>query len=609
MAALHVLDEYDIILAGGGTAAGIIFGRLAAADPSLRILMLEIGPTIKDDLAHLQPARFLTHLAPDSKTIKHVVGKPSDHLNGRQLVVQCGQCVGGGSSVNFMMYTRPPASDYDDWAKVHNNPGWSFDDLLPLIKKAEMYQIAPDKPTHGYNGPLKASYGGARTNVGEDYIATVVQYDKTLTVVDDANGMIMDVNHLQLWPKWIDEKTGRRSDVAHNYTYPALERSRNVHLLAGCAVRKVIIEDGKATGVEYVQNSKVLPGADKLPHIARATKLVVLSAGAFGSPGILERSGIGAKNILERNGIEQVVDLPGVGENYNDHPLIFVPFHAKEDADTLDGIVRGDPGEYEKWSARWQQDNQGLMASNGIDGGVKYRPSEQELRAIGPEFAERWASYYARAPDKPIVWTGQISAYVGALPPAATHKAYCTGAFSLHPVGTGSVHITSANDVDSPVDFTTGVFTQKEDLAVMRHAWKLSREYGRRMSSYRGEYTPDRPKFPAGSAAAVPPNHTTPISIDAPDIVYTKEDDQAIDDFLKANVLTAWHSLGTCAMKSRDKGGVVDSRLNAYGVQNLKVADMAICPSNIATNTYSTAVLVGEKAAVIIGEDLGIVNV
>lgn len=145
-------------------------------------------------------------------------------------------------------------------------------------------------------------------------------------------------------------------------------------------------------------------------------------------------------------------------------------------------------------------------------------------------------------------------------------------------------------------------------MAALRHAWKICREYGRRMPSCRGENTPDYPKFPAGSAA-VSPDHNTPVATDAPDIEYTEEDDRAIDNFLKANVLTAWNSSGTCAMKSRDKGGVVDSRLNVYGVQNLKVADMSICPSVMGSHTGSVAVLVGEKAAVIIGEELAIANV
>ncbi|KAI1792083.1 alcohol oxidase-like protein [Ganoderma leucocontextum] len=556
MTSPQLFDQYDIIIAGSGTAGGVILGRPAMADPSLRI-------------SHIQPARYLTHLEPDSNTVKHAVGKPSDHPNGRQLAIQCGQCVGGGSRVGCM---RPPASDNDDWANVHDNPSWSFDDLLPLIKRAETYHVATGKPSHGYDGPLKVSYGGARTNVGEDYIQTISQYDKTrAAVVDDASSMtLMDLNHR------------RRSDVAHDHIHPALDgKSRNVHLLPGCAVRKVIVEDGKATGVEYVLNSKVLPDADNTPRTARATKPVVLSAGAFGSPTILERSGIGSKGILERNGIRQtVVELPGVGENYSDHPLIMIPFHAKEDADTLHGIVQGDPGEHEKWSAKWHEDGQGLMGSNGLDGTMHYRPSsEQEVGEIGAEFAERWASFYAGAPDKPVMLAAQLSGYIGAAPPPASHNVYSAGAHCSYPLGTGSVHITSAHDVDLPVDFDTGVLKRKEDLAVMRHAWKLCREYGRRI------------------AAAASPNHNTPVPTDAPDIVYTEEDDRAIDD------------LGTCAMRSRDKGGVVDSRLDVYGVQNLKVADLSICPSIVAANACSTAVLVGEKAAVIVAEEIGIAGV
>lgn len=138
----------------GGTTAGITAGRLAAADPSLRILLLEEGPHTHNDLSHIQPGRFLTHLAPGSKTTRNFVCRPSEHLGGRQLEVQRGNCVGGGSSVNceqqtrtvtamawlttgpiVAMYTRAPGSDYDDWAYKHDNPGLSFADLLPLIKK------------------------------------------------------------------------------------------------------------------------------------------------------------------------------------------------------------------------------------------------------------------------------------------------------------------------------------------------------------------------------------------------------------------------------------------------------------------------------------------
>jgi alcohol oxidase len=123
----------------GGTTSCVIAGRLAAADPSLKILILEAGPHTRGLAEHRQPARFLTHLNSTSKTVTFNQAKPSEHVAGRSVVVSCGRCVGGGSSVNFMMYTRASASDYDDWATVYNNPGWSAKDLIPLLEKVNLF--------------------------------------------------------------------------------------------------------------------------------------------------------------------------------------------------------------------------------------------------------------------------------------------------------------------------------------------------------------------------------------------------------------------------------------------------------------------------------------
>ncbi|OBZ67147.1 Alcohol oxidase [Grifola frondosa] len=213
------------------------------------------------------------------------------------------------------MYTRASASDYNDWEKVHDNPGWGFEELLPLSKKAETYQIAADRPTHGYSGPLKVSYGGASTNIGKEFPITASRYDETRTLVDDANTMT-EVNGYVRWPKWIDERSGKRSDVPHHFIYNQQASNKNLQLLAGCSVRRIVFENNRAVGVEYLHNTRVRPGADNVPHIARSKRLVVVSAGACGSPAILERSGIGGKDILEKHGIQSLVDLPGVGENY-----------------------------------------------------------------------------------------------------------------------------------------------------------------------------------------------------------------------------------------------------------------------------------------------------
>ncbi|OBZ66993.1 Alcohol oxidase [Grifola frondosa] len=551
--------EFDIIFAGGGTTAGVIAGRLAAADPSLKILILETGPGTQDDLAHTQPGRFLTHLRPDSTTVRFIDGNPSEHLNGRSLNVQCGQCVGGGSSVNFMMYTRASASDYNDWEKVHDNPGWGFEDLLPLSKKAETYQIAADRPTHGYSGPLKR------------------------TLVDDANTMT-EVNGYVRWPKWIDERSGKRSDVPHHFIYNQQASNKNLQLLAGCSVRRIVFEHNRAVGVEYLHNTRVRPGADDVPHIARSKRLVVVSAGACGSPAILERSGIGAKDILEKHGIQSLVDLPGVGENYQDHTVLFVPFLTSNDSDSLDGIAGNDQDEITKWTPLWLEEGKGLLATNGIDGGVKFRPTPEELKIIGPEFEKRWTSFYSNKPDKAISWYGCLAAFVGTVYPEAGQKAYSMAAYLTYPAGVGSMHITSAEDVNAPPDFDTGVFSCPEDVAVMKYLYKRCRELGRRMACYRGDYAAGHPAFPEGSAAA-PQKRDRPFDIDEPDIAYSPEDEQAIEEYLKATVATAWHSIGTCAMKPRNKGGVVDARLNVYGVEGLKVADLSICPGNVGTNT------------------------
>ncbi|KAI0666532.1 alcohol oxidase-like protein [Trametes maxima] len=615
--------EFDIIFAGGGTAAGVAAGRLAAADPTLRILLIETGPHTKQDLAHVQPARFFSHLLPDTITAKHVVSRPSEHLDGRQLVVQTGHCVGGGSSVNFTMYTRPAASDYDDWAKVYKNHGWSFDELLPLIRKVEKFQALPGKPTHGYDGALKASYGGYRVSVGQEYLDVVAKYDKARTFVEDANSMVDDVNHYQasdnsalsrqrirhaehrrVWPKWIDEETGRRSDVPHHFLYDKTPHNKNLQIVVGSTVKRVIIENGRAVGVEYVDNPRIKADADKTVRTARATRLVVVSAGTFGSPAILERSGIGAREVLARYGIEQVVDLPGVGENYNDHPTLFVPFLGAEGTVTLTNIMRGDQEEITMGEGR-----QGPYGDEWCRCRLQVPPNPDELKDIGPDFIKRWESFFAPSPDKAIGTLAVLAIYVSASLPIPEQPCFSTGGFLYYPEGVGSVHISSAEDVHAPPDFDSGVMSTCGDIAVLRHMYKRSREVGRRMASYRGEYVAGHPKFPEGSAAAVSAGPVAPVAVDAQDIVYTAEDDRAIDEHIKAHVITVWHSLGTCAMKPREEGGVVDSRLNVYGVQGLKVADMSIAPENMGTNTYSPALTIGEKAAVIIAEELGIVGV
>ncbi|KAF8071781.1 GMC oxidoreductase-domain-containing protein [Lyophyllum atratum] len=599
-------EPYDIIFAGGGASACVTAGRLAMADPSLKILILEAGPLTQEMPDHIQPALYFSNLILPAETFTLHASKPSPSLAGRSVIVPTGRCLGGGSSVNFAMYTRAAASDYDDWESVYSNPGWGSKHLIPLLKKAETFQTGGDPATHGTNGPIKASFADEEINVGSQFLAVASQYDKERGFTEDANSFFT-CNVYGKWPRYVDATNGRRSDVPHSYIYNQAE-NKNLKILERRRVVRVIFEGNRAVGVEHVGDAVGRAKGVQEPSASYASRLVVVSAGAFGSPAILERSGIGAADVLEKNKISQIVDLPGVGEHYMDHNLIFAPYIASEDADTLDVIFRGKQAEVEPFAKRWLQDGKGLMSHNGLDAGIKIRPNAEDLKEIGRDFEARWKSYFENAPDKPVMWIGTLAAYAGVNPATPPGKYFSLAYYTEYPVSTGRVHITSGIDAYGKLEFEPGYLDDPADVGVLRWAYKKSREIARRMDSYRGELELGHPEYPKGSKAGSN-GSVKPVDVSSPDIAYCPEDDKAIDDYHRKNVETSWHSIGTCAMKPREKGGVVDARLNVYGIQNLKIADCSIAPSNVGANTYNTALAIGEKAAVIIAQDLGIKGV
>ncbi|KAJ7158530.1 GMC oxidoreductase-domain-containing protein [Mycena filopes] len=593
--------QYDIILAGGGTTACVVAGRLAAADPSLKILIIEAGKHTKDVSTHTQPGRYFANLVTGGDTFTFHIAKPSEALGNRPCIIPSGKGMGGGSSVNFMMYTRASPSDYDHWESL-DNPGWGAKDLIPLSNKAET--LEPNMKGHGTSGPIKIRRG-METEIGKQYLAVAKARDKERAFSDDANDISSSsINTYSPWFRYVSPETGKRSDTAHHYVYNQAH-NKNLQILAHCRVKRVIFDGDRAVGVEYISHDPDV--ADKETVLtARASRLVVVAGGAFGSPAILERSGIGAPAVLSAHDILQVVDLPGVGENYNDHNLLLPPYHTPDDEVTMDEIFRGKPEDIKAHEDLWLSGGKGMMAHNGIEAGIKIRPNAKDLEVLGPSFSKRWQDFFANQPDKPVMWVGPVAGYTGGNP-SLEGKYFTLGYYTEYPASTGRTHITSS-DPFKPLEVEPGFLDKEEDVAVLRWTYKWSREMARRMDSFRGEYALEHPLFPAGSAAACA-KVDGPVPIDAPDIVYSAEDDEAIDRYHRAVVGTTWHSLGTCAMKPRNQGGVVDARLNVYGVRNLKVTDLSIAPTNVGSNTYNSALTIGEKAAVIIAEDLGIKGV
>ncbi|KAG7876181.1 hypothetical protein KL938_004571 [Ogataea parapolymorpha] len=638
---MAIPDEFDIIVVGGGSTGCCVAGRLANLDDqNLTVALIEGGENnINNPWVYL-PGVYPRNMRLDSKTATFYSSRPSKALNGRRAIVPCANILGGGSSINFLMYTRASASDYDDW----ESEGWSTDELLPLIKKIETYQRpCNNRDLHGFDGPIKVSFGNYTYPTCQDFLRAAES--QGIPVMDDLEDF--KTSHgAEHWLKWINRDLGRRSDSAHAYIHPTMRNKQSLFLITSTKCDKVIIEDGKAVAVKTVPMKPLNP-KKPVSRTFRARKQIVISCGTISSPLVLQRSGIGAAHHLRSVGIKPIVDLPGVGENFQDHYCFFTPYYVKPDVPTFDDFVRGDPVAQKAAFDQWYSNKDGPLTTNGIEAGVKIRPTEEELATADEDFRRGYADYFENKPDKPLMHYSVISGFFGDHTKIPNGKFMTMFHFLEYPFSRGFVRVTSANPYDAP-DFDTGFLNDERDLWPMVWAYKKSRETARRMESFAGEVTSHHPLFKVDSPARARdldletcstyagPNHltanlyhgswTVPIGKPSPknefhvtsnqvqlhsDIEYSEEDDEAIVNYIKEHTETTWHCLGTCSMAPREgskiapKGGVLDARLNVYGVQNLKVADLSVCPDNVGCNTYSTALTIGEKAATLVAEDLG----
>lgn len=304
-------------------------------DHNLKVLLIEAGESNLNNPWVFRPGIYPRNMKLDSKTASFYESRPSKWLAGRKAVVPCAHVLGGGSSINFMMYTRASASDYDDFQAK----GWTTQELLPLMKKHETYQRASqNRDIHGFEGPIKVSFGNYTYPIKDDFLRAAES--QGIPVVDDLQDLVTG-HGAEHWLKWINRDTGRRSDSAHAYIHATRAAHSNLYLACNTKVDKVIIENGRAVGVQTVPTKPL--GGQPQTRIFRARKQIVVSGGTLSSPLILQRSGIGDPAKLKNVGVKCLVNLPGVGLNFQDHYLTFSVFRAKPDVETFDDFVRGDP--------------------------------------------------------------------------------------------------------------------------------------------------------------------------------------------------------------------------------------------------------------------------